>query len=172
MQKNIIKIKNYFSHIRKPRSIKEFLISILLLISALVAVGIIFSILYFLFNESLPAFIESGSTLFFGDEWKPENLILSETKPPIFGALPLIMGTLITTFGAMLIAVPLSIGTAIFIAELAPPWLKSIAKPAIELLAGIPSVVYGFFGRANILRIFLFFRKEREKMQLTKKNIA
>ena len=63
-----------------------------------------------------------------------------------YGISALIVGTLLVTLGAMVFAVPLSIGCAIYISELASPRVKSILKPATELLAGIPSVVYGFFG--------------------------
>ena len=138
-------IKQKFSINGTNVKFTEKLIAILLLISALAAVGVIFSIILFLLNESIPAFIEVGITEFLlGTVWKPEGIIYG--FKPLFGALPLIFGTLICTFGAMLIAIPLSIGSAIFIAELAPVRLKAIAKPAIELLAGIPSIVYGFFG--------------------------
>jgi phosphate transport system permease protein len=138
-------IKQKFSISGTKVKFTEKLIAILLLISALVAIGVIFSIILFLLNESIPAFTEVGIIEFLlGTVWKPEGIIYG--FKPLFGALPLIFGTLICTFGAMLIAIPLSIGSAIFIAELAPVWLKVIAKPAIELLAGIPSIVYGFFG--------------------------
>ena len=158
MVKNKFQIKKLIKF-GDTQSIKENGIRLFLLISALVAVGIIFTILIFLLNASLPAFFEAGPGLFLGESWSPEKLM--NNLPPEFGALPLIMGTIITTFGAMLIVVPLSIGAAIFVAELAPPWLKSIAKPAIELLAGIPSVVYGFFGMI-VLVPFLndFFKPE------------
>jgi phosphate transport system permease protein len=76
----------------------------------------------------------------FGDTWAPT------ATPPLFGILPLVVGTLLVTIGAILFAVPLSIGCAIYVSELASPRVKSVLKPAIELLAGIPSVVYGFFG--------------------------
>jgi len=75
-----------------------------------------------------------------GTRWNPTG------EPPSYGAFSLIVGTLLVTIGAMVIAIPLSIGSAIFISELAPPRIRAIIKPAIELLAGIPSVVYGFFG--------------------------
>ena len=135
---------------------KDNVIKIILFLSAIVAVVVIFSILYYLFTEAYPAFEKIGIWNFLsGLNWKPELAdILGPDKA--FGALPLIAGTLICTFGAMLIAIPLSMGTAIFISELAPPRVKSIAKPIVELLAGIPSVVYGFFGLivlVNWLRI-------------------
>ena len=75
---------------------------------------------------------------------------------PLYGIFPLIVGTLLVTIGAMVFAVPLSLCCAIYISELASPRMKTILKPAIELLAGIPSVVYGFFGLVvltNVIRI-------------------
>lgn len=125
--------------------VKERMIKLVLFLSAIAAVAVIFSILFYLFNEAYPAFKEIGIWNFLsGMVWKPEGITYG--FEPFFGAFPLIAGTLICTFGAMLIAVPLGIGSAIFISELAPLRIKSIAKPAVELLAGIPSVVYGFFG--------------------------
>ena len=89
--------------------------------------------------------IEAGNiTLpqyFFGHEWIP-----TATPSPQFGVLPLILGTLLVSFAAILIALPLGLGVAIFMSELAGERFRKALKPAIELLAGIPSVVYGFFG--------------------------
>ena len=81
------------------------------------------------------------SDFFFGKDWMP-----TATPIPLFGVLPLILGTLLVSFVAILIALPLGLGAAIYLAELADKRLKKILRPAIELLAGIPSVVYGFFG--------------------------
>lgn len=125
--------------------VKERMIKLVLFLSAIAAVAVIFSILFYLFIEAYPAFKEIGIWNFLsGMVWKPEGITYG--FEPSFGAFPLIAGTLICTFGAMLISIPLGIGSAIFISELAPPRIKAIAKPAVELLAGIPSVVYGFFG--------------------------
>jgi len=77
------------------------------------------------------------------------KFVTSSTWDPVhqnFGALPMIAGTLISTFLAMLIAAPISIGIAIFITELAPSWLKGIVVSAVELLAAIPSIIYGMWG--------------------------
>jgi phosphate transport system permease protein len=77
------------------------------------------------------------------------NFIKGTTWDPVsgvFGALPFIYGTLLTAFLALLIATPLGIGTAIFLAELSPKWLKGFLQPLVELLAGIPSVIYGLWG--------------------------
>ena len=78
---------------------------------------------------------------FSGLEWLP-----TATPSPLFGVLPLIMGTLWVSFFAILIALPLGLGVAIYLSELAGERTRKLLKPAIELLAGIPSVVYGFFG--------------------------
>jgi phosphate transport system permease protein len=81
------------------------------------------------------------SDFFAGKEWIPTS-----TPTPQFGVLPLILGTLWVSIVAILIALPLGLGVAIYISELATERIRKILKPAIELLAGIPSVVYGFFG--------------------------
>ncbi len=121
------------------KKLKEISIKGLLFIAAIFGVIVIFSILIFLVLEANPLPTDLWSFIF-GSKWNPSG------EPPIYGMLPLIVGTLLVTLGAMLIAVPLSIGAAIFISEIATPKIRSIIKPAIELLAGIPSVVYGFFG--------------------------
>ncbi len=95
-------------------------------------------ILLFLVREGLPALgdVPLGSLL--GARWYPiENM---------FGIWPLLGGSLIVTIGAMLIALPLGVGTAVFIAEIAPAWVNNLVKPIIEILAGLPSVVLGFIG--------------------------
>jgi phosphate transport system permease protein len=121
------------------KKIKEKGIKGLLFIAAIFGVIVIFSILIFLVLEANPLPTDIWSFIS-GDKWNPSGVT------PSYGVLPLIVGTLLVTLGAMLIAVPLSLGAAIFISEIASPRIRSIIKPAIELLAGIPSVVYGFFG--------------------------
>ena len=105
-------------------------------------------ILLFLLREGLPAL---------GDV--PLSSLLSVTWYPIegyFGLLPLILGTLLVTISATVIALPFSIGTAVYLSEIAPNWMKEILKPLVEILAGIPSVVLGFIG---ILVLVPFMRK-------------
>ena len=98
-------------------------------------------IVIFLFKEGLPIFQKvSVSDFLFGREWYPTY------DPPSYGILPLIVGTLAVTFCSSVIAIPLGILAAVYISELAPPFLKEILKSVIELLAGLPSVVLGFFG--------------------------
>jgi phosphate transport system permease protein len=104
-------------------------------------VVIVFFIIVFLFREALPAFTDLGiDRVFSGPKWNPTG------EPPAFGAWPLIVGTLLVTLGAMAFSVPIGIGSAIFISELATPRLRQVLKSLSEVLAGIPSVVYGFFG--------------------------
>lgn len=119
--------------------LKEDIIKGLLLISAILGIIVIFSILFFLVKETYPLPTDIWSFLS-GEYWRPTS------ANPLFGTLPLIVGTLLVTLGAMVFAVPLSIGSALFISEIASPRIRAIIKPVIELLAGIPSVVYGFFG--------------------------
>ncbi|MEM0466499.1 MAG: phosphate ABC transporter permease PstA [Candidatus Thermoplasmatota archaeon] len=120
------------------KNFKEKSIKSIFFIAAIFGVFVIFSILLFLLKEAYPLPTDIWSFLS-GIKWSP-------TESLLFGTYPLIIGTLLVTLGAMIIAIPISIGGAIFIAELASSRLRSFIKPAIELLAGIPSVVYGFFG--------------------------
>ncbi len=103
--------------------------------SAILFVGLIF---LFLLKEGLPTLAEV-----------PLGNLLSSRWYPIedhFGILPLLTGSLVVTLGAGLIAIPLGLGSAIFIAEISPRWLREILKPLVELLGGLPSVVLGFLG--------------------------
>lgn len=85
---------------------------------------------------------------FFGKEWMPTS-----TPSPLFGILPLILGTLLVSIAAIIFALPLGLGVAIYMSELASDRLRKFMKPTIELLAGIPSVVYGFFGLVVLVPI-------------------
>jgi phosphate transport system permease protein len=110
---------------------------------ALVSIFILALIIIFLFREGIPVFkVVSVRDFIFGNEWYPTY------DPPSFGIWPLIVGSLVITLFASLIAVPLGVFSAIYIAEIAPPLVKEIFKPVIELLAGLPSVALGFFGMA------------------------
>jgi phosphate transport system permease protein len=121
--------------------LKERAIKTVFFCTASLAVVVVTFILLFLLRDGYPIFIDVGIIPFlFGDTWAPTAV------PPLYGILPLIVGTLLVTIGAIVFAVPLSIGCAIYVSELASPRMKNVLKPAIELLAGIPSVVYGFFG--------------------------
>lgn len=123
------------------REFKEKLIKQFFFLFSLLSIVFLSGIVIVLFIEGLPIFkIVSLKDFLFGKLWYPTY------DPPDFGILPLILGSLWVTFGALVIAVPLGLGGAIYISEVAHPKIKEIIKPIIELLAGIPSVVYGFFG--------------------------
>jgi len=120
---------------------KEKSIKFILFICAFVSIFFLLGITITLFTESLPIFREVNLLDFlFGKNWYPTYC------PPDLGILPLIVGTLVVTLGTMIVAVPLGLGAAIYISEVAPHRIKEILKPAIELLASIPSVIYGLFG--------------------------
>ncbi len=121
--------------------IRESAIRSIFFCTAFLAVVVVAFIILFLFGDAFPIFRDFGALPFLlGLTWAP-------TAPePLYGIFPLIVGTVLVTVGAMVFSVPLSIGCAIYISQLASPQMKQVLKPAIELLAGIPSVVYGFFG--------------------------
>jgi len=131
--------------------LKEQSIKTVFFFAAFFAVIVVTFILLFLLRDGYPIFAQVGILSFLlGPDWAPTAVV------PLYGIFPLIVGTLLVTLGAMVIAVPLSIGCAIYISELASPRTKKILKPAVELLAGIPSVVYGFFGLivlTNFIRV-------------------
>ncbi|WP_292364209.1 MULTISPECIES: phosphate ABC transporter permease PstA [unclassified Methanoculleus] len=123
------------------RQLVDRIVGKLLFSVALFAIIAVFFIIVFLLRDGYQIVLETGPWHFLtGQDWNPAG------QNPIFGVLPLIVGTLLVMALAMVIAVPLSIGTAVYIAEIAGPGTKAVVKPAVELLAGIPSVVYGFFG--------------------------
>jgi len=123
------------------RQTKEIIIKYIFFTFALVSVIVLGLIVFSLFQEGLPLFNKvSVSDFLFGLEWYPTS------DPHLFGIFPLIVGSFVVTFFATLIAVPLGVLAAIYISEIAPPSIKEILKSVIELLAGLPSVVLGFFG--------------------------
>ncbi|WP_149732102.1 phosphate ABC transporter permease subunit PstC [Methanobrevibacter millerae] len=110
-----------------------------LLFITLILTLIIGLMLFFLISQSMPAFGQIGfQEMLAGLKWLPDM--------EIFGTFPMILSTLTVSFLALMIAVPLSLTTAIYIEEIASDYVKELFKPIIQTLAGIPSVVYGFFG--------------------------
>ncbi len=101
-------------------------------------IAFVLLIFLFLLREGVPAFFEVPLANLFSTRWYPTF--------GFFGTLPLILGSVIVTVAAILIALPLGVATAVFVREVAPPWAREVLKPLIEVLAGIPSVVLGFFG--------------------------
>ncbi|MDR2967638.1 MAG: phosphate ABC transporter permease subunit PstC [Methanobacteriaceae archaeon] len=119
--------------------INEFLIEKGLFITAIFSIMVIFVIILFILMEGLPAFEEYGFFNFlFGLAWSPNH--------GEYGVFAMIIGSLCVTLLSLLMAVPLSLLCAIFMAEVAPNNIRKILKPVVETLSGIPSVVYGFFG--------------------------
>lgn len=122
---------------------KERIFHGLFLTSAVIGILSLSVIGYSIIVESIPAFKEAGVTgIVTGTDWLP---------PALYGVLTMIVASIVSTFGAVIVGVPVGVLTAIFIAEIAPKKLADIIRPAVELLAGIPSVVYGFFGLVIIV---------------------
>lgn len=123
------------------RQIKENIIKYIFFTFALVSIIVLGLIVLSLFREGMPIFkLVSLSDFLLGKDWYPTS------DPASFGIFSLIAGSIIVTFLAIFIAVPLGVLSSIYIAEIAPASIKEILKSVIELLAGIPSVVLGFFG--------------------------
>ncbi|HCH00476.1 MAG TPA: phosphate ABC transporter permease subunit PstC [Vibrio sp.] len=122
---------------------KEKIFHGLFLGSAIIGIVSLALIAYFIIAESIPAFKAVGvSGIVLGDNWLP---------PALYGVYTMIVASIVSTFGAVLLGVPVGLLTAIFIAEIAPKRVADVIRPAVELLAGIPSVVYGFFGLVIIV---------------------
>src|SRR3989338_6165398 len=121
---------------------KEKLIEILFGSISTTALVVLICIFIFLFYTGIQAFSSmSPGEFFFGKDWNP-----SAYGTPKWGILSLIIGTCIVTIGAMMIAIPIGIAAAIYLAEVADPKVREILKPAIEMIAGIPSVILGLIG--------------------------
>jgi phosphate transport system permease protein len=121
---------------------REFLIEALIRAAGFSAIFFVAVIFLFLLKEGAPAFWQTSLGNLFSRRWYPNE--------ELFGTWPLILGSLLVTVGALIIALPLGLATAVFVRELAPGWLREILKPLIEVLAGIPSVVLGFLGMVAI----------------------
>ena len=121
--------------------ILELSMRILFFITACASVAAVVLICIFLFSSSIPAISEVGLGNFLGGmKWAPNN------QPAQFGIFPMIIGSIYVTVGAIIVGVPIGLLTALFMARFCPPRAYRVLKPLVELLAGIPSIVYGFFG--------------------------
>ena len=124
--------------------VKEKIMEAVFMLCACVSILSVALICIFLFANGIPAMTKIGFFDFiFGRKWKPSN--------EIFGIFPMIIVSIYITAGAIIIGVPIGILTAVFLARFCPEKLYKIIKPAVDLLAGIPSVVYGFFGLCVIV---------------------
>ena len=127
-------------------SLKEKAMQLVFLLAACASIIAVILICVFMFGNGIPAMQKIGFVEFLtGTEWKPLN--------DIYGILPMIIGSIYVTAGAIIIGVPIGILCATYMAKFCPPKLYKIMKPAVDLLAGIPSIVYGFFGLVVIVPI-------------------
>jgi len=118
---------------------KEKVMQMVFLIAACTSILAVALICVFLFANGIPAMAEIGALDFLlGKKWRPSN--------DIYGILPMILGSIYVTAGAIIIGIPIGILTAVYMAKFCPKYIYRFLKPAVDLLAGIPSVVYGFFG--------------------------
>lgn len=121
------------------RILEEKIVKSFLFVTAITAVFSVLLIGIFVFVEGMPIFFKYGITdVLFGSVWNPSN--------QVYGIWPMIVGTIYVTFIAILIGAPMGIGVAVYLVEIANKRIAAIIVPAVELLAGIPSVVYGLFG--------------------------
>ena len=126
------------------RNLKEKCMEIVFLAAACASIIAVALICIFLFQSGLPAMKEIGFTDFlFGKDWKPGN--------QLFGIFPMIIGSIYVTAGAIIIGVPIGLFTEVYLAMYCPAKVYKVLKPAVDLLAGIPSIVYGFFGMVVIV---------------------
>lgn len=135
----------------KQHILEEWTGKIITSLCIVLLVVTIFSMVYFVATKGLSSFIKNGvsfSEIFGGTKWKPDG------EPPLFGALPFIIGSFSTSILAALIAAPLGICAALFMVEIMPKFGRKYLQPAVELLAGIPSVVYGFVGLSIIVPFY------------------
>ncbi|MBN1122041.1 MAG: phosphate ABC transporter permease subunit PstC [Anaerolineae bacterium] len=128
------------------RRIVDNVVRVLLTIAAFVSILVVILIFYFTFSEAKEALQEIGLMEFLtGTVWRPTR--------EAYGIMAMIAGSILVTIGAIALGVPIAVGTAIFLAEVAPEWMRNIVRPAIELLAGIPSVIYGLFGMVVLTKL-------------------
>ena len=135
------------------RNLKEKVMEIVFLAAACASIIAVALICIFLFQSGLPAMKEIGlSDFLFGTEWRPGN--------NLFGIFPMIVGSIYVTAGAIIIGVPIGLFMAVYLAMYCPDKVYKVLKPAVDLLAGIPSIVYGFFGIVVIVPAVRYFFNE------------
>ena len=132
----------------KKMNITEKLMQVLFFLCACASVIAVLVICIFMFAKGCPAIAKIGFTNFiFGTDWSPKN------EPASFGIFPMIVGSIYCTAGAIIIGVPIGLLTAVYIAKFCPKKLFKWIMPPVNLLAGIPSIVYGFFGMVVLVPI-------------------
>jgi phosphate transport system permease protein len=134
----------------RRRRFSEFAVETLIRALGFSTIAFVLLIFLFLLREGVPVFFEVPMAGLFSSRWYPTF--------GLFGTLPLILGSILVTLLSVIIALPLGVATSVFVREVAPRWAREILKPIIEVLAGIPSVVLGFFGMtfvAPLVRVVL-----------------
>lgn len=124
---------------------KEKLMQVVFLLTACVSIAAVALICIYLLGGGIPTIFEIGLGNFFGTTWKPSK--------GLFGILPMIVGSIYVTAGAILVGVPLGLLCAVFLSRFCSRGVYRVLKPAVELMAGIPSIVYGFFGLMVIVPV-------------------
>ena len=117
---------------------KETAMHIVFLITACVSIAAVALICVYLLGNGIPTIAEIGPSNFFGSVWKPAK--------DLYGIFPFIFGSIYATAGAIVVGVPVGVLCAVFLAYFCPRWLYRILNPAVRLMAGVPSIVYGFWG--------------------------
>lgn len=129
---------------KSSKEILEFVMKIVFMVTACVSILAVVLICWFIFANGLPAIAEIGPLKFLlGQQWKPMS--------NIFGILPMIVGSIYVTVGAIIVGVPIAFFASVYLAKFCNPRVYKVVKPAVELMAGIPSIVYGFFGLVVIV---------------------
>jgi phosphate transport system permease protein len=122
--------------------VRETVVEAIVRVLGFSTIGFVALIFLFLLREGLPSFFQVPFENFLGTRWYPTF--------DLFGTLPLLLGSVLVTVTAVAVALPLGLATAVFVREVAPDWAREVLKPLIEVLAGIPSVVLGFFGMTAV----------------------
>lgn len=155
------------SKIRKVQILKESIIAMLLKLIAAVSILTTIGIVLSLAQETISFFSEVSIREFFTNtKWTPT------LEPRNFGILPLLTGTMMIAVGSSIISLPLGLGSAIYLSEYAPRRARSILKPTLEVLAGIPSIVYGFFALTFITPIIQKILPQTEVFNVASASIA
>lgn len=157
-------------NIKRPKGkfkIGEFIIEKLLVVFAGISILTTVAIVFTLFGETAVFFKEVSIVEFFtSTKWTPT------LQPRNFGILPLLIGTMIIAIGSSIIALPLGLGSAIYLSEYAPKKVRKVIKPILEILAGIPSIVYGFFALTFITPILQSILPETQVFNAASASIA
>ncbi len=128
-------------YLQETESFLEISTRIFIKIAGLTAVGAVGAITFYLFWKGIPFFLKEGvGKMILETKWKPLN------ETPEYGIFYMIGTTCLGSIGAMTLAMPIGVFTAVFLTKLSPKWVANIAEPAIEILAGIPSIIYGMIG--------------------------